>query len=123
MLRLRKVQHHRKTINSMLLGKLFWVFCIRRRVPLKRKAGMPSKRHRNCQNSFVPQKIGSLNWKLRTSFIATGRSVPKNGFAEFTRKSKVGLSESHEATGRCPVGNVRLVVLMMRDDGKIYVTS
>ena len=60
---------------------------------------------RNCQNSFVPQKIGSLNWKLRTSFIAKGRSVPKNGFAEFPRKSKVGLSESHEATGRSPVGN------------------
>jgi hypothetical protein len=84
---------------------------------------MPSKRHRSCQNSLVPQKIGSLNWKLRTSFIAKGRSVPKNGFAEFTRKSKVGLSESHEATGRCPVGNVRLVILMMRDDEKIHVDA
>ena len=49
---------------------------------------------KSFQDSFVPQKIKSLNWRPRIGFIARGRSAPKNGFAEYILRSKITLSES-----------------------------
>ena len=53
---------------------------------------------RSSQLNFAPQKLGSLNWKPRISFIARGQRERKIGCAEFIRKSRKALSEKLDNT-------------------------
>jgi hypothetical protein len=71
-------------------------------VPPKQIPDELSRLFKSFQDSFVPQEIGSLNWRLRITSIARGRNAPNNGSAEYILRFKITLSESHDAAGRCP---------------------
>jgi hypothetical protein len=62
------------------------------------------KSRRSSQLNFAPQKLGSLNWKPRISFIARGQKKRKNGSAEYILKSRRALFESDDVGQPTVVG-------------------
>ena len=120
----RKTRCRRGKINSISLEKSL-NFLEKAAVLLKQIADELSRLFKSCQAQVRAAENRIAELEAEISSIVRGRNVPNNGSAEYILRSKITLSESHDAAGRCPsrVYSDRACESLMSDDDKIHVDA